>query len=131
MGLFYKANLNIENKQTPSYLRTRALKQLYLGNADETIKILNDLQKEYGLEDRYTMYMQVAALLDQEKYNEASIQISLIKAILNDHDADFLTGVQLIQELKLSSAKQYFKSKYLDSMIDFRLLNIDEFLESL
>ncbi len=131
MGLFYKANLDMQNKQTPSYLRTRALKQLYIGNSNETIKILNDLQKEYGLEDRYTMYLQVAALLDQGKYNEASIQISLIKAILNDQDADFLTGVQLIQELKLSSAKQYFKSKYLDSMIDFRLLNIDEFLESL
>lgn len=112
-------------------MRTEALKELYIGNSKKTLEILNSLQQEYGLEDKYTMYLQVAALLDQGRNNEASIQISLIKAVLNDHDADFLTGVQLIQDLKLSSAKQYFKSKYLDSMIDIRLNGLDEFLESL
>ena len=55
----------------------------------------------------------------------------MIKAILNDSGADFLTGVQLIQELKFTSAKQYFQETYLDSLIDFKLVNIDELLESL
>lgn len=131
LGLFYKANLQLKAKNSPSFLRTSALKELYIGNSKKTLEILNSLQKEYDLEDKYTMYLQVAALLDQGRKNEASIQISLIKAVLNDHDADFLTGVQLIQDLKLSSAKQYFKSKYLDSMIDIRLKGLDEFLESL
>jgi hypothetical protein len=123
--------LQLKAKNSPSFLRTSALKELYIGNSKKTLEILNSLQKEYDLEDKYTMYLQVAALLDQGRKNEASIQISLIKAVLNDHDADFLTGVQLIQDLKLSSAKQYFKSKYLDSMIDIRLKGLDEFLESL
>ena len=35
------------------------------------------------------MYLMVAALLEAGRYNDASIQISLIKAILNDQDADF------------------------------------------
>lgn len=131
IGLFYKANLEIKTRKSPSFLRTKALKELYIGNSTETLDIIAKLQEKYDLEDKYTMYLQVAALLDQEKYNEASIQISLIKAVLNDHDADFLTGVQLIQDLKLSSAKQYFKSKYLDSMIDIKLKGLDEFLESL
>ncbi len=77
------------------------------------------------------MYLIVAALLEAGKYNDASLQISLIKAILNDNGADFLTGVQLIQELKFSSANQYFKEPYMDSLIDFRILNFDELLESL
>lgn len=77
------------------------------------------------------MYLIVAALLEAGKYNEASLQISLIKAILNDTSADFLTGVQLIQELKLGSASQYFNEKYLDDLIDFKLVDFDQLLESL
>ncbi len=131
IGLFYKADLNLEGKLTPSYLRTKALRELHNNRPQESLKILDKLQKKYKLEDKYTMYLIVASLLEAGKYNEASLQISLIKAILNDPDADFLTGVQLIQELKFNSASQYFKEPYLDSLIDFRLVNFDQFLESL
>lgn len=131
IGLFYKADLSLETKQNPSYLRTKALRKLYEGKPLETIKILESLQKTYKLEDKYTMYLIVAALLEAGKYNEASIQISLIKAILADSSADFLTGVQLIQELKLSSSSQYFAEPYRDDLIDFRLEKFDELLESL
>lgn len=131
IGLFTKASFIVDDKITPSYLRTKAVKELYNGNSDNTLNILEKLQNIYKLEDKYTMYLIVAALLDQGKYNEASIQISLIKAILNDNGADFLSGVQLIQDLKISSAKQYFHEKYLDDFIDFKLVNIDKFLESL
>ena len=132
IGLFYKADLNLSGKyQTPSYLRTKALRELYEQRPENTIKILEKLQKEYKLEDKYTMYLIVAALLESKKYNEASLQISLIKAILQDSNADFLTGVQLIQELKLNSASQYFNKPYLDDFIDFRLVKFDDLLESL
>jgi len=131
IGLFYKADFNLNGKQSPSYLRTKALRALHDHKPNETIKILEKLQRKYKLEDKYTMYLIVAALLESGKYNEASIQISLIKGILNDSGADFLTGVQLIQELKLSSASQYFPEPYLDSLIDFRLINFDKLLESL
>lgn len=131
LGLFSKADFNIHSKKLPSYLRTKALRDLHYGSSDETIKTLEYLQKEYGLEDRYTMYLMVAALLESGRYNDASIQISLIKAILNDADADFLTAVQLIQELKFSSAKQYMKEPYHDALIDFRLIGFDDYLESL
>ena len=131
IGLFYKADLNLNGIQNPSYLETKALRELYNSNPNNSIKIIEKLQKEYKLEDKYTMYLMVAALLEAGKYNEASLQISLIKAILNDPGANFLTGVQLIQELKFSGASQYFKEPYLDSLIDFRLINFDELLESL
>jgi len=131
LGLLKKADLNINGKNTPSYLRTKALRDLHFNKPDESIKTLEYLQKEYGLEDRYTMYMLVAALLDAGRYNDASVQISLIKAILNDKDADFLTAVQLIQDLKFSSAKQFISEPYLDSLIDFKLVGFDEYLESL
>ena len=98
---------------------------------DETIKTLEYLQSEYKLEDKYTMYLMVAALLEAGRYNDASIQISLIKVILNDPDADFLTAIQLIQDLKISSAKQFLIQPYLDSLIDFKLIGFDEYLESL
>jgi tetratricopeptide (TPR) repeat protein len=131
LGLFSKADMNITGKKTPSYLRTKALKDLHSNSPDESIKTLEYLQSEYKLEDKYTMYLMVAALLEAGRYNDASIQISLIKAILNDQDADFLTAIQLIQELKISSAKQYLIRPYLDSLIDFKLIGFDQYLESL
>ena len=131
LGILANADLRISGGKSPSYLRTKALSDLHLGSPDETIKTLEYLQTEYKLEDKYTMYLLVAALLEAGRYNDASLQISLIKAILNDQDADFLTAVQLIQELKISSAKQFLNNPYLDSLIDFKLIGFDEYLESL
>jgi tetratricopeptide (TPR) repeat protein len=131
LGIFSKADIKIYGKRTPSYLRTKALRELHFNSADETIKILEYLQSEYKLEDKYSMYLMVAALLESGRYNDASIQISLIKAILNDQDADFLTAIQLIQELKIPSAKQFLIQPYLDSLIDFKLVGFDQYLESL
>ncbi|MCP4969055.1 MAG: tetratricopeptide repeat protein [Arcobacter sp.] len=131
IGLFEKANFLMHGNNNPSYLRTKALKYLYNNKAQQTMTILEKLQKDFKLEDKYTMYLIVAALLELEKYNEASLQISLIKVILNDNGADFLTGVQLIQDLKLNGALQYLKQPYKDTLIDFRLINLDSLLESL
>ena len=131
LGLFKKADLNIVGKKSPSYLRTKALKDLHFNKPDESIKTLEYLQNEFGLEDKYSMYLMVASLLEAGRYNDASIQISLIKAILKDKDADFLTAIQLIQDLKITSAKQFIKEAYKDSLIDFRLVGFDEYLESL
>jgi len=131
LGLFANADLKMSIKHSPSYLRTKALSDLHFDASDETIKILEYLQTEYNLEDKYSMYLMVAALLESGRYNDASVQISLIKAILNDSGAEFLTGVQLIQDLKMSSAKQYIKEPYLDSLIDFKLIGFDKYLESL
>ncbi len=131
LGLFYKADLNIVGYHSPSYLRTKALRDLHNNNPKAAVSILEFLQEKYNLEDKYTMYLIVAGLLEDKRYNEASVQISLIKAILNDSGADFLSGVQLIQDLKLHSAKEYFNKPYLDSLIDFKLIGFDDFLESL
>ena len=131
LGLFSKADMKIYGKNTPSYLRTKALWDLHFNSPDESIKTLEYLHSEYNLEDKYTMYLTVAALLQAGRYNDASIQISLIKAILNDQDADFLTAIQFIQELKISSAKQLINKPYLDSLIDFKLIGFDDYLESL
>lgn len=131
LGLFYKADFSMKSNVTPTYLRTKALKKLYDDKPKEALKILENIQKEYKLEDKYTMYLVVAALLDDGKYNEASLQISLIKGLLKDDGADFLTGVQLVQELKINSAKQFFKKPYIDDLIDFKLEGFDKFLESL
>lgn len=131
LGVFAKADLRITGKNTPSYLRTKALRDLHFNLPDESIKTLEYLQSEYKLEDKYTMYLLVAALLEAGRYNDASIQISLIKALLNDPDADFLTAIQLIQELKIPSAKQFLIQPYFDSLIDFKIVGFDEYLESL
>ena len=131
LGLLQKADLDIVGKKSPSYLRTKVLKDLHFNQPDEAIKTIQYLQKEYGLEDKYTMYLLVAAYLEAGRYNDASLQISLIKALLKDSNADFLTGVQLIQDLKFSSAKQMIIKPYKDALIDFRLVGFDDYLESL
>ena len=131
LGLFNRADFNMDSNITPTYLRTKALKLLHDGHPKKALKLLESLQKEYKLEDKYTMYLIVACYLDDNNYEEASIQISLIKGLLNDSGADFLSGVQLIQELKISSAKQFITKPYLDDMIDFKLEGFDKFLEKL
>lgn len=123
--------MKIVGGKSPSYLRTKAIRDLHYNLPNETIKTLEYLQNEYNLEDKYTMYLIVAALLEAGRYNDASIQITLIKSLLNDQDADFLTAIQLIQDLKIFSAKQFLNKPYLDSLIDFRLVGFDEYLESL
>lgn len=132
LGLFNKADLDFGgDKYSPSYLRTKALRDLHLNKPNEAVKTLEFLQKEYNLEDKYTMYLTVAGLLESNRYNDASLQISLINALLKDDGASFLTGVQLIQDLKISSVKQYFKTPYIDSLIDFDLNGFDNYLQSL
>ncbi|WP_424689202.1 tetratricopeptide repeat protein [Halarcobacter ebronensis] len=131
IGLFHKADLSLSGEESPSYLRTKALRELHNSKPKESLQILYSLQKKYKLEDKYTMYLIVASQLEDDKYNEALLQISLIKAILKDPGADFLTGVQLVQDLKLNSASQYFIEPYKDSLIDFKLLNFDSLLESM
>jgi phosphotransferase system IIB component len=131
LGLFSKADLDIPNSKSPSYLRTKAFRDLHAGNPESTISILEYLQDKYKLEDKYTLYLMVASLLEAKRENDASVTISLIKALLNDDGADFLTGVQLLQELKFTSALQYFNYPYKDSLIDFKLVGLDKFLESL
>ncbi len=131
LGIFQKSNINIPNKNTPSYLRAKSLWDLHFNSPKEAIKILEYLQNEYKLEDKYTSYLLIAALLEDKRYSDASIQITLLKAISNDQDAFFLTAIQLLQELKISSAKQFLNKPYLDSLIDFRLIGFDTYLESL
>lgn len=131
LGLFNNADLKIIGGKSPSYLRTKAIRDLHFNLPNESIKTLEYLQNEYNLEDKYSMYLIVASLLEAGRYNDASIQISLIKTLLNDQDADFLIAIQLIQDLKIFSAKQFLQRPYLDSLIDFRLVGFDEYLESL
>lgn len=131
VGLLHKADLNIIGSQKPSYLRTKALNELYHGDPELTIKILNYLKDKYKLEDKYTLYMEVAAFLELGKYNDALVTIELIRAILKDEGANFLIGVQLLQDLKLKSAKLYFTNEYNDSFLDFQLENFDDYLETL
>lgn len=131
LGIFSKANIDIPANNKPSYLRTKALWQLHSNSPKEAIKTLEYLQTEYKLEDRYTTYLHIAALLEDKRYSDASLQITLLKTISNDQNAYFLTAIQLIQELKISSAKQFLTQPYLDSLIDFRLTGFDKYLESL
>lgn len=131
LALFDKANFNIDNYYSPSYLRTKAIRMIHDNNSYAAIAILEYLQNRYELKDKYTLYLIVAAYLQLKEYNEASLQISLIKALTNDTGANFLNGVQLIQELKINSAKQFFSHPYYDTFIDFDLIGFDEFLESM
>ena len=51
--------MKISAKNTPSYLRTKALWDLHFNSPDEAIKTLEYLQSEYKLEDKYTSYLLV------------------------------------------------------------------------
>jgi tetratricopeptide (TPR) repeat protein len=116
---------------TPTYLRTKAYQELYSGHPKIAIDILEDLQAKYELEDKNSLYLQVASFLELKQYNDASITIELIKAILSDNDSKFLTAVLLLQERKFVNASRNFVEPYNDNIIDFKMQNLDKFLLSL
>ena len=130
IGMLAHANFDIYDNKNPTYLRTKAIKEIYLGDPKEAIDILEKIQYTYDLEDKYTFYLLVAAYLQASMPNEAILNISLIKSLLKDPNADYLTGVLLINELKLSSISQYFKQAFNDPLIDIELSGFEEYLKN-
>lgn len=131
LGLFNRTDFNIDVETTPTYLRTKAIVQLYSKKPKEAIKIIEYIQNRYSLQSIDMYYLLTAGLLSSNQLELASATLSEIELIYNDRDAKFLSGIRLLQDLKLNSAQQYFQHKLNGKLIDFRLLNYDDFLESL
>ncbi|MCK5111558.1 MAG: tetratricopeptide repeat protein [Arcobacteraceae bacterium] len=132
VGMFQVADLNIDLDTSATYYRTKALVQLYNGNAQSTIALIEYLQKEYNLQDRYTYLLLVAAMIDSKRLDEASLILYEAQRTLgNDGDIDFLIGIRFLNELKLKSVMKYFKQRYQSDLIDFELVGFDQFLSEL
>ena len=130
-GVFSRVDFNIDGNNNPSYLVTKAYSDLYLSKPLTSIETLKRLKDEFGYENRFTMYLSTASFLESLRPEEASIQISLIKAFYKDKDTDFLTAIQLLQNMNISSAKQFLENKYDNPYIDFRIVGFEEFMLSL
>ena len=130
-GVFSRVDFNIDGNNNPSYLVTKAYSDLYLSKPLNSIETLKRLKDEFGYENRFTMYLSTASFLESLRPEEASIQISLIKAFYKDKDTDFLTAIQLLQNMNISSAKQFLVNKYNNPYIDFRIVGFEEFMLSL
>lgn len=131
LGTFQRADFTLMNNNNPTYLVTAAYASLYLGHPDITIGILKRLKEEFSYENKNTMYLMVAGFLESSRPEDASIQISLIKALYKDTDTDFLTAIQLIQNMNISSAKQFLDIKYTNPYIDFKMVGFDELMLNL
>jgi len=131
LGIFNKVNFEIKGENSPSYLKTKALVQLYDGFPVQSIKILEELQTKYKLYDKYTTNLLAASFLEANDYSNALATLGMLQFEQNDVDARFLNGVQLLQNLKFNSAMQFFKTKYDGDLIDFKIQGLDEYLESL
>jgi hypothetical protein len=131
LGIFKKIDFNIKNERTPSYLRTKAIVQLYDGFPNSTVRIMESLQNQYNLNDIYTLNLISAAYLSMGDESNALATMGELQYEYNDNNAKFISGVQLLQNLKFYSALQLFTKKYDGFFIDFELENIDSFIESL
>ncbi len=131
LGLFNRTDFNISNSLEPSYLRTKAIVQLYNDNPKDTIKLIEYIQKKYRLKSMDSFYLLIASYLSSKQDELAFVTLTEIEFIYNDNDAKYLSGVKLIQDLKLNTAPQYFTNKLKGSLIDIRLNNLDNYLESL
>jgi tetratricopeptide (TPR) repeat protein len=131
LGIFNRTDFNIESNKTPSYLRTKAIIQLYNGNPSESIKIIEYLHNEYNLQSIDSFYILIAALFSSGKDELAYATLTEIEFLYKDKDAKFLSGIRLLQDMKLNSAPQYFRDKLKGKLIDIRLKNFDNFLEEL
>ncbi len=131
LGLFNRTDFNIENELSPSYLRTKALVQLYIDHPEDSIKIIEYIHKKYALRSIDSYYILIAAFFASGQENLGFASLGEISFIYNDQDAKFLEGVSLLQELKLNTAPQYFNYKFKGGLLDFKLEGFDRFLESL
>jgi tetratricopeptide (TPR) repeat protein len=131
LAIFDKSDFKITGDTTPTYQRTKALIDLYDGYSTLSIKSIEALQKRYKLYDRSTYNLLIASYLSANDYSNASATLSILQFELDDNDAKFLIALQLLNELKLSSANILFKKKYTGSLVDFKLEGLDEFLENL
>lgn len=131
LGIFNRTDFNIEDNKNSSYLRTKAIIQLYNGDPEESIKIIEYLQNEYNLQSIDSFYILIAALFSSGKKELAYATLTEIEFLYKDKDAKFLSGIRLIQDMKLNSAPQYFRDKLKGKLVDIRLKNFDNFLEEL
>jgi len=131
LGLFNRTDFNIENNKSPAYLRTKAIVQLYNDQPKETIKIIEHIQSEYNLQSIDSFYILIAALFSSGQKELAYATLTEIEFLYQDKDAKFLSGIRLVQDLKLNSAPQYFRDKLKGKLVDIRLNNFDDFLEEL
>ncbi|MEA3354195.1 MAG: hypothetical protein U9Q33_10300 [Campylobacterota bacterium] len=131
LGLFNRTDFNIDNYFEPSYLRTKALVQLFNDNPKAAVKIIEYLQKNYNLESVDSYYILAASYLGSKDKEMAYVTLSELELIYNDNDAKYLNGTVLIQQLKLNNIEQYYKKKLKGKLIDFKINNYDEFMESL
>ncbi|PIF04102.1 MAG: hypothetical protein CSA86_03135 [Arcobacter sp.] len=131
LGVFNRTDFNIPNNKAPSYLRTKAIIHLYDGKPKETIKLIEYLQKEYKLQSIDSFYFLIAALFSSHQKELAYAILTEIEFLYKDKDAKFLSGIRMIQDMKLNSAPQYFRDKLKGKLIDIRLNKLDNFLEDL
>lgn len=131
LGIFNLVDFNIAGNHSPSYQLTKAFVLLFDGYAKQSSRIIQNLQIKYNLNDKYTYYLAIACYLELNDYSNASATLGMLQFELHDNDAKFLNGVELIQNLKIYSAKQSFRKKFKGFLIDFKLVGIDDFLESL
>jgi len=131
LGIFNRTDFNIPQNTNPAYLRTKALIELYNDNPNETIKIIERLQSEYDLQSIDAFYIIIAALFSSGQKELAYATLTEIEFLYKDKDASFLSGIRMIQDMKLSSAPQFFRDKMQGNLIDIRLDKFDDFLEEL
>lgn len=131
LGIFNKVNFDLPGDISPTYLRTKALVNLYLDKGNSSVEIIENLQTKYNLEDKYTYDLLIASYLSIDDYSNASATLAMLQFELNDNDAKFLNAVQLVNNLKIKSAKSSFTKKYEGKLIDFKLIGLDKYLEDL
>jgi len=131
LGLLDKADIKNPRDLKPSYVRIRAILALFNDRPKEAFALIRYLKRKYDFNTRLSKYILVSSMLSEKDFSHASIEISLIQAQYSDTDAGFLTGIQLLQELKLTSLMQNFVYPYRNNLIDFKLIGFDKLLESL
>jgi hypothetical protein len=130
-GIFNIVDFKAQTDKNPTYLRTKALINLYDGYPISSIKTIEQIQDKYNLNDKSTFDLLIASYLSANDYSNASATLGMLQFELKDKDAKFLNGVQLVQSLKLNSAKLSFTQKYTGRLIDIKLVGFDEYLEKL
>lgn len=131
LGLFFTTDFTIKNELSPSYLRTLAIVNLYNGNPQKTIEIIENIKNNYDIKSIDIYYILIAGLFSSGQKELAYTNLTELEFVFSDRDAKFLSGIRLIQDKKLNTAPQYFRNKLKGKLVDFRINNFDEFLESL
>ena len=99
--------------------------------SNDIIEKFENIQIEYELNDKESLYTAIALSLIKKDYESAYMTLSLMKNIYKDSDIRYLLGIRNIQDGDFIDATNNISMELLHRYINIEILHLDKYLHKL